>query len=46
MKVNLLLILLWLAAIAVWVALLQRGAGDCASAKDTWTGMLLVGCPE
>jgi hypothetical protein len=45
MKVNLLLILLWLVAIAAWVALSQR-SGDCASAKNTWTGMLLVGCPE
>jgi len=45
MKVNLLLILVWFVAIAACVALSQR-AGDCASAKNTWTGMLLVGCPN
>jgi hypothetical protein len=45
MKANLLLILLCVVAIAACVALSQR-SGDCAEAKNTWTGMLLVGCPE
>jgi hypothetical protein len=42
---KVLLILVWLVAIAASVSLSQR-AGDCASAKNTWTGMLLVGCPN
>jgi hypothetical protein len=46
MKANLLLILVCLLAIAACVALLVQGPGDCASAENTWTGMLLVGCPD
>jgi hypothetical protein len=42
---KVLLILVWLVAIASCVGLSQRTA-DCASAKNTWTGMLLVGCPN
>jgi hypothetical protein len=42
---KVLLILVWLVAIAACVSLSQR-AGDCASAKNTWTGMLAGGVPE
>jgi hypothetical protein len=45
MKVNLLLTLVWLVAITLCVAISQRTA-DCASAKTTWMGMLLIGCPN
>jgi hypothetical protein len=45
MRVNLLLIMVWLVAIALCIAVLQR-TGDCGSSKTTWMGMLLIGCPN
>jgi hypothetical protein len=45
LKTNLLLVVVWLVAIASCVAV-TVSPGDCASAKKTWMGTLLVGCPN
>jgi hypothetical protein len=45
MKMNLLLIVVWLVAIASWVAVSQLPA-DCSMAETSWMGKLIIGCPE
>jgi hypothetical protein len=45
MKTNLLLIVVWLVAIASCIAVSQQPA-DCALVKTTWMSKVMIGCPE